>query len=194
MQSSHAALQRQVVDLSTARESGGVENADALDNVGLQGRRSAGVRRPRQQTSTVGASEQQRGTVNIDAEYDEERGSDPASESFDVDPASGHVPGITNFRAKVPRFSGKKVDNNRYRHEFINFARGEGLDHVFTAATDSANDIDVGNPELSMPWLERTYGKARVAAHVRARRLLVASLEGKKEQEMLVRYLSLIHI
>ena len=38
-----------------------------------------------------------------------------------------------------------------------------------------------------MAWLERTYGKEIVAAHVRARRLLVASLEGKKEQEMLVR-------
>ena len=35
MQVNQAALQRQFVDLSTSRESGGVENADALDNVCL---------------------------------------------------------------------------------------------------------------------------------------------------------------
>ena len=102
--------------------------------------------------------------------------------------ASGHVSGVSYFRAKVPRFSGKRFDYARYRHEFINFARGKGLDHVFVTADDSTRDIDVGNPELFMAWLERTHGKESVTVHVRARRLLVASLEGKKEQEMLVRF------
>ena len=79
MQMNQAALQRQVVDLSTARESGGVENVDALDNVDPHGRRSAGVRRPRQGTRTVGALEQQRNPADIAAVYDEERDSVPAS-------------------------------------------------------------------------------------------------------------------
>ena len=47
MQTNQAALQRQVVEMSTVRELGDVENEDALDNVGSQGRRSAGVRRNR---------------------------------------------------------------------------------------------------------------------------------------------------
>lgn len=58
---------------------------------------------------------------------------------------------------------------------------------MFGIAGDSSHDVDVGNPESSMGYLETRHGKDILAAHMRARRMLLASLEGKREQDLLLR-------
>ena len=201
MQSSHTALVGRVDSLDERRESGGEENSSVLDYEGSQSlpressrnistvrRQGGGVRRRSEYIGTRGTPEGEASeAVEENARADGERGLGPERESvfeFDI---SANVSGIPPFRQTVPKFSGKRADFARYQHEFINFAKGEGLDWVFVLASDSTRDIDVGDPGLTVEYLGRIHGKDMVAAHVRARRLLVASLEGKREQEILLR-------
>ena len=125
--------------------------------------------------------------MDDNARADGERGLVPERESVYEFDTSANVLGISPFRQTVPKFSGKRADFAKYQHEFINFAKGEGLDWVFVLASDSTRDIDVGDPGLTVEYLGRIRGKDMVAAHARARRLLVASFEGKRKQDILLR-------
>lgn len=65
----------------------------------------------------------------------------------------------------------------------MNFARGETIDRMFAMAGDSSHDLGFGDSELPLGYLETRHGKDIVASHVEARRMLAASLEGRREQE-----------
>ena len=98
-----------------------------------------------------------------------------------------NVCGPQQFKARVPKFSGKSSEFSRYKHELINFARVEAIDWVFTMSGDHSHDVEVGNTEVSVNFLELRHGKGVVAANIRARQLLVASLDHKRDQDILFR-------
>lgn len=99
------------------------------------------------------------------------RGFVSESASVYVHDTSGNASGVPLCRQNVPKFA-------RYKHDPIGFTRGEGPNWVFAMANESSHGVDAADPEFSVGYMKTSYGKDVVAAHMRARRSRVASLEG----------------
>lgn len=94
------------------------------------------------------------------------------------------------FRPAIPLFGGSDSSFPRFQREFIMFARWEGVDWVFTSAKDSANDVNVGDPEVAVYTLQAQFGEGVVAAHVKAWQLLSTSLKSEMDRNILFRVTS----
>lgn len=94
------------------------------------------------------------------------------------------------FRPAIPHFSGSASSFPRFHREFVMFARWEGVDWVFTSAKDSANDVDVGDLDVSVYTLQEQFGEGVVAAHMKAWQLLSASLKSEMDRNILFRVTS----
>lgn len=76
---------------------------------------------------------------------------------------------------------------SHYKHELINFARREGIDWVLAMSDDRSHDVEVGNMELSARYSAARHERERVAANVRARQMLVASVDSERDRCILFR-------
>lgn len=101
--------------------------------------------------------------------------------------ASGNVSGVPIFRQSASNFGGKGSEFAPYVRELINFAGVEEINWVSAMAGYISHCIGISDLKSSLGYLETGYGKEAVAAHERARHVLVASLERTREQEILLR-------
>lgn len=69
-------------------------------------------------------------------------------------PTAQHVVDVPIFKATAPKVSGRISPFPYYKHELNRFAKSEGIERGFTMANDSSNDVEVGNTDLSVPFLE----------------------------------------
>ena len=75
-----------------------------------------------------GEQEAPNGSDNDRAPSDGKRGSDPEREYVAEPRHTLNVCAPQQFKARVPKFSGKSSEFSRYKHELINFARVEAID------------------------------------------------------------------
>lgn len=186
--------------MNAKKESGGVETnhiPDGADfpspqresrtNFSAAERRGAGVRRGRRGTGTPGGPEEEGR-----ASRENRAGDDGAGALFpDVSQSScaiqvGMCPECLFFDRTFPNVQGNARRLHGTDMSSSTLHGVKDLTLVFAMASDSSHDGKVANPELSLRYLETRHGKDVVAAHARARLMLVVSLQGKRDQDILL--------
>lgn len=100
--------------------------------------------------------------------------------------ASENVSGMPFFRRNVSKSWGKL----RFRTVQTladKLHKGEGFHWESTTTCESSHDVDVGHHEVSSGYSEARHVRDAVASQVGPRRVFVASLEGKRKQDVLLR-------